>query len=47
MLRLICHSLVPALALGFDALHTRVEAQTQQAATQQEKLKVRVFLSAA
>lgn len=33
-------SLVPVLALGFDALNTRVEAQTQQAATQQEKLKV-------
>lgn len=31
--------LVPVLALGFDALHMRVEAQTQQAAAQQEKLK--------
>lgn len=31
--------LVPVLALGFDALHMRVEAQTQQAAAQQEKLR--------
>ncbi|KAI6041469.1 nucleoporin complex subunit 54-domain-containing protein [Pisolithus marmoratus] len=31
--------LVPVLALGFDALHMRVEAQSQQAAAQQEKLK--------
>ncbi|KAH7883035.1 nucleoporin complex subunit 54-domain-containing protein [Phlebopus sp. FC_14] len=31
--------LVPVLAVGFDALHLRVEAQSQQAAAQQEKLK--------
>ncbi|KAG6330896.1 hypothetical protein ID866_8196, partial [Astraeus odoratus] len=34
--------LVPVLALGFDALQTRVEAQTQQAAAQQEKLKASI-----
>jgi len=44
MPRLICGSLVPALALGFDAVHMRVEAQAQQAAAQKEKLKVPVFL---
>ncbi|KAI6015133.1 nucleoporin complex subunit 54-domain-containing protein [Pisolithus orientalis] len=37
--------LVPVLAQGFDALHTRVEAQTQQAAAQQEKLKAKRLVS--
>jgi len=34
------YSLVPALAVGFDDLRQRVEAQSQQAATHEEKLKV-------
>jgi nuclear pore complex protein Nup54 len=32
--------MVPALAIGFDDLHKRVEAQDKQAALHQEKLKV-------
>lgn len=34
------YSLVPVIANGFDDLQQRVEAQTQQAAAHQEKLKV-------
>lgn len=34
-------SLVPVVAIGFDDLQKRVEAQTQQAAAHQERLKVR------
>ena len=43
MLILICvfWSLVPVLAIGFDDLQQRVDAQTKQAAEHQEKLKVR------
>jgi len=33
-------SMVPALAIGFDDLHKRVEAQDKQATLHQEKLKV-------
>ena len=32
--------MVPVLAVGFDALNARVEAQSAQATAQQEKLKV-------
>ena len=32
--------MVPVLAVGFDALNARVEAQSAQASAQQEKLKV-------
>lgn len=35
-------SLVPVIANGFDDLQKRVEAQTQQAAMHQEKLKVSI-----
>ena len=35
-------SLVPVIANGFDDLQKRVEAQTQQAALHQEKLKVSI-----
>lgn len=48
VLNLIFHSsMVPALAVGFDDLHKRVEAQGKQAALHQEKLKVRPLLSSA
>ena len=36
--------MVPALAIGFDDLQKRVEAQDKQAALHQEKLKVITFL---
>lgn len=36
-----CLSMVPVLAIGFDDLQKRVEAQDKQAALHQEKLKVR------
>ena len=34
------HSHVPVIATGFEDLQKRVEAQTQQAAEQQQKIKV-------
>ena len=39
-LTVLC-SFVPVIATGFDDLQKRVEAQTQQAAQHQEKIKVR------
>jgi hypothetical protein len=36
---------VPVVAVGFDDLRQRVDAQSQQAASHQEKLKVRLFFS--
>lgn len=41
VISLIASSHVPVLAVGFDDLQKRVEAQVQQAQAQQEKLKVR------
>ena len=38
--KVVCFSMVPVLAVGFDALNARVEAQSAQATAQQEKLKV-------
>lgn len=35
-------SLVPVLAVGFEDLQQRVNAQTKQAAEHQEKIKVRL-----
>jgi nuclear pore complex protein Nup54 len=37
--------MVPALAVGFDDLHKRVDAQSKQAALHQEKLKVSLLPS--
>lgn len=38
--KVVRFSMVPVLAVGFDALNARVEAQSAQASAQQEKLKV-------
>lgn len=39
----ICdNSFVPVVATGFDDLQKRVEAQTQQAAAHQDRIKVRI-----
>ena len=39
-------SLVPVVAIGFDDLRERVEAQSRQAADHQEKTKVKPFPTA-
>jgi nuclear pore complex protein Nup54 len=44
MLDLFLSSLVPVLAVGFDDLQKRVDAQTNQATSQQAKLQVRQIL---
>ena len=38
------HSLVPVIATGFEDLQKRVEAQTQQASEQQQKIKVHCLI---